>query len=71
MPEDRLVDEYDVRRWFITADLEQALDTFRVVTGILETRSAVQPKRKRRKDAGVSRSKDDNLPLIGNLGGRE
>ena len=46
------MDEYDVRRWFMAADLKQAQDTFRVVEGILQTRESMQPKRKRRSDAG-------------------
>ena len=49
------LDEYDVRRWFMAVDLEQAQDTFRVVEGIIETRQAMQPKRARRKDAGKPR----------------
>ena len=50
------LDEYDIRRWFMAAELEQAADTFRVVEGIIETRQAMQPKRARRKDAGVKRA---------------
>lgn len=55
---DREIDERDVRVWFMKADLEQALDTYRVIEGILETRKEFQPKRKRRSDAGQSRDKD-------------
>ena len=55
------LDEYDVRRWFMAADLEQARDTFRVVEGIIEMRMALHPKRKPRSDKGQSRS--DILPL--------
>ena len=54
-------DEYDVRQWFKTVDLEQALDTYRVVTGILEMRREAQPKRKRRSDAGQPR--DEQIKL--------
>jgi len=51
----QVMDEYDVRRWFMTADLEQAQDTFRVVEGILQAREYGTPKRKRRSDAGQPR----------------
>jgi hypothetical protein len=47
------LDEYEIRRWFKTVDLEQARDTFRVVEGILEMRAVA--KRARRKDAGKPR----------------
>ena len=49
------LEEYDIRRWFMAAELEQAIDTFRVVEGIIETRQSMQPKRARRKDAGKPR----------------
>lgn len=49
------LEEYDIRRWFIQVELEQAMDTFNVVGGILEARSVLQPKRARRKDAGKKR----------------
>lgn len=50
--------EYDIRRWFMIVDLEQARDTFRVVEGILEMRQTAQPKRKRRSDAGAKRGQE-------------
>ena len=53
------LDEWHVRRWFCSIDLEQAEDTFRVVEGILQARREARPavkQRKRRSDAGVSRS---------------
>jgi hypothetical protein len=50
------IDEYDVRAWFKTVEPSQAEDTFHVVEGILEARAMSQPKRKRRADAGQSRS---------------
>jgi hypothetical protein len=46
------IEEYEIREWFKTVDLEQARDTFRVVEGILEMRGS---QRKRRKDAGKPR----------------
>lgn len=49
------LDEYDVRRWFMAVDLSQAVDTMNVVRGIVETRQSMQPKRKRRSDAGTTR----------------
>lgn len=55
---DREIDERDVRMWFMKTELAQARDTFRVVEGIIETREAFEPKRKRRSDAGQSRDKD-------------
>lgn len=55
-----LIEEMDVRQWFKTVDLDQAQDTFRVVQGILEMRAESQPKRKRRKDAGLARDKSDD-----------
>lgn len=62
------LDEYDVRRWFMAAPLEEARDTFRVVEGIIETRTAMQPKRARRSDAGKPRETEQqaiNLREIG------
>jgi hypothetical protein len=58
MTQDRVdsIEEYDIRRWFMSVDLTQARDTFRVVEGIIETRESMQPKRKRRKDAGTKKS---------------
>lgn len=53
------LDEYEIRRWFMAAELEQARDTFRVVEGIIETRMEMQPKRARRSDAGTKRSQRD------------
>jgi hypothetical protein len=61
MPEDRELDERDVRVWFMKADLTQARDTFRVVEGILQTREQFQPKRKKRSDAGKSRNDSQEL----------
>jgi hypothetical protein len=55
MPEDREIDERDIRVWFMKTDLEQAQDTFRVVEGIIQTREQFQPKRKKRSDAGQTR----------------
>jgi hypothetical protein len=62
-----VTDEFNIRTWFKTVDLDQARDTFRVVEGILEMRGS---QRRRRKDAGKPRN-DGNQPLIGNLGGTE
>lgn len=56
MSEPREIDEMDIRRWFITEDLEQARDTFRVCEGILEARQEAQPTRKKRADAGTKRN---------------
>lgn len=56
------LEEVDIRMWFVRTDLEQALDTYRVVTGILEARREAQPKRKTRSDAG--KRKDSQEPLI-------
>lgn len=56
--DDRLnIEEYDIRMWFMQTDLTQAMDTFRVVGGIIEARvyAAEQPKRKKRSDAGKPR----------------
>lgn len=55
------LEEYDVRRWFMTVDLAQAEDTYRVIEGILETRREFQPKRKRRSDAGQPREEQIKL----------
>ena len=52
---DHELDERDVRMWFMKIELAQAEDTFRVVEGILETRRAFEPKRKKRSDAAVPR----------------
>jgi hypothetical protein len=52
------VEEFDIRKWFTMADLEQARDTFRVCEGIIQARLAMKPARKRRKDAGETRDKD-------------
>jgi hypothetical protein len=52
------LDEFDIRRWFSVAPLEDAKDTARVIEGIIEGRLAAEPKRKRRSDAGQSRDKD-------------
>ena len=52
------IEEIDIRYWFARIELEQAIDTFRVVEGILLARKEAQPKRKRRSDAGQSRDKD-------------
>ncbi len=52
---DHEMDERDVRVWFMKTDLVQAKDTFRVVQGIIETREAFEPKRKKRSDAGQAR----------------
>ena len=58
---DHELDERDVRLWFMKTDLVQAEDTFRVVEGILETRRAFEPKRKKRSDAGVPRGEQIKL----------
>lgn len=58
MADDRKIDERDVRRWFVLADINEAMDTFNVIAGILETRQALKPKRRRRSDAGTTRDKD-------------
>jgi hypothetical protein len=52
---DGMLEELDIRHWFCAVDLEQALDTFRVVEGILQARQEAQPKRKRRSDAGTKK----------------
>ena len=49
------IDEYDIRRWFMTADLRQVADTLNVCRGIVETREQMQPKRVRRRDSGTKR----------------
>lgn len=53
------LDEFEIRRWFMAVELEQAIDTHRAVMVIIETRMALQPKRARRKDAGVKRGDKD------------
>lgn len=61
MNEDREIDERDVRIWFCKTELVQALDTFRVVEGILQARREAQPpakRRKKRRDAGQVRTKE-------------
>jgi hypothetical protein len=50
------LEEYDIRRWFIAVPLEEASDTFKVLEGILEARTLAQPTRKRRRDAGTTRT---------------
>lgn len=49
------LDEYDVRRWFMAAPLEDARDTFRVVEDIIATRTELQPARRKRSDVGQPR----------------
>ena len=49
------IDEYDIRRWFSAAPLEQARDTLHVCEGVVQVRSEAQPKRKTRSDAGKPR----------------
>ena len=69
-----MLDEYEIRQWFKTVDLAQAVDTHRVCEGIIEMRREQQPKRARRKDAGKPRDPKESLPLMGNvvnLGGIE
>lgn len=61
MPEDRPIDEMDIRIWFMKTDLDQARDTFRVVEGIIQTREQFQPARKKRSDAGKSRNGELDL----------
>lgn len=60
MPQE--LEEFDIRKWFMTVDLEQARDTFRVVEGIIQTREQFQPKRKQRSDAGKKRD-DGQQPI--------
>ena len=50
------IDEHDIRQWFKTVDLAQARDTLNVCEGIYEMRREAQPKRARRKDAGLPRT---------------
>lgn len=50
------LEEIDIREWFSTVDLEQAIDTYNVVTGIIDYRKRTQPKRKKRSDAGRPRA---------------
>lgn len=50
------IDEFDIRQWFKTCELEQANDTFKVVEGILEMRNEAKPQRRRRKDAGIPKT---------------
>lgn len=64
------LDERDIRVWFCKADLDQALDTFRVVEGILQARQEAQPVRKRRRDAGKPREQADTLPGMEGANGR-
>jgi hypothetical protein len=62
MPDETdIPDEFDVRRFFKCAPLEQARDTFRVIEGILEMRGEAKPRRARRSDAGVKR---ESLPFM-------
>jgi hypothetical protein len=56
--------EFDVRRWFMEARFEHAIDTFRVVQRIIETRQSMKPKRKQRKrrsDAGTKRGPEPDI----------
>jgi hypothetical protein len=57
MTKERLdsIEEYDIRQWFMHTELGQAADTLRVCQGIIETREALAPKRKKRLDAGQQR----------------
>jgi hypothetical protein len=45
-----------IREWFMRVDLEQARDTIKVCEVIIDARLAMQPKRKRRSDAGAKRA---------------
>lgn len=51
-----MLDEYSIRQWFMQVALDQASDTLNVCKGIVETREAMQPKRKQRSDAGKARA---------------
>jgi hypothetical protein len=64
------IEEYDIRKWFMTVDLEQAVDTYRVVAGIIETRQVFEPKRKRRSDAGAKRATQDTPIDLRELGAK-
>lgn len=62
------LDEWQIRRWFMAAPIEEARDTFRVVEGIIETRTEMQPKRQRRSDAGKPRTASDQVLDLRELG---
>lgn len=55
------IEEIDIRYWFARVELEQALDTFRVVEGILLARKEAQPKRKTRADKGTKRNDEQDI----------
>jgi len=52
----------NVRQWFLRTELAQAADTLRVVQGIIEARKAASIKRKRRSDAGRTRTEATLFP---------
>jgi len=51
------ITDVDIREWFLHENLEQADETLLVCEGIMQTRRELdlEPKRKRRKDAGIPR----------------
>jgi hypothetical protein len=53
--------EFDIRQWFTLVAMEQAEDTARAIGVIMETRRSLEPKRKRRKDAGQPRTEQIKL----------
>ena len=62
------IEEYDIRQWFLGVELEQAVDTYRVVGGIIEARLAAKPTRKRRSDVGMKRKDDQEVINLRELG---
>lgn len=54
----RTLDEFEVRQYFMTADLTEALTTHAICEGILSARQQ-QPAKRKRRDSGVKRKKDD------------
>lgn len=49
------LEEYDIRRWFMATPLDEAKDTLNVVTGIVDARKQIEPKRNRRSGAGTTK----------------
>jgi hypothetical protein len=62
------IEEDHIREWFMRVDVEQARDTLKVCEGIVDTRLTMQPKRKRRSDAGQPRNAEQQAIDLRELG---
>lgn len=59
------IDEFDIRQWFMHAELSEAIATHNIVEGILSMRQQQPKKRKQRSDTGrAHKSRIDEAPLL-------